>query len=296
MTIDLVITGQMRSGTTLLANFLNTHKDAMVYRDFLVTPFRVGRRLGVGSLDEPLGERERNVLVANVKAEAQAIGWPGLEAIDSGCKDLAGLFRQCLAAMHASSGASLAGVKVTGAISWVPDILHKTDARVVLVVRDPRDVLLSSRNRFADYRPSRIMHEWVATAALTTSTRHDRLFVMRYEDLLLETDRTLRRLERFLGRRLGTVKAPLVDRDHPWISNSSFHDVDELFDARAAYRWKNDPDSWDARFATTCAGPWLERLEYPPGPRGAPHQRMADRARFLGAGAAQAVARLARGR
>ena len=70
----LLITGFMRSGTTFLANFLNSQNDCLIYRDFLLSIFRTARKLGVSSFLSNLNLQQKSILLSELKAESRAIG------------------------------------------------------------------------------------------------------------------------------------------------------------------------------------------------------------------------------
>ena len=62
-----------------------------------------------------------------------------------------------------------------------------------------------------------------------------------FENLILETDKTLKQLSDFLNTPLKKeIKNP------KFINNSSFQDVNKLFDARSCFRWKNFVKSNDS--------------------------------------------------
>jgi hypothetical protein len=72
--VPVFITGEMRSGTTFVANYLNSQPDCLVYADFLRSLFIEARHLPVENVNAVLTERQKNILVSNLVAEGYRIG------------------------------------------------------------------------------------------------------------------------------------------------------------------------------------------------------------------------------
>jgi|GEM_PF-1676200 len=83
----------------------------------------------------------------------------------------------------------------------IPSFLESfPEARVIHLVRDPRDVILSLCRRSRDKDPLRAAQHWfTAVAAAQSSRNHDRVLEVRYEDLCHDSDRELARICAFLG-------------------------------------------------------------------------------------------------
>jgi hypothetical protein len=94
---SVIITGQKRSGTTFLANFLNAQRHIMIYRDFLRSIVTVSRTLEIRSFRENLSEWEKDVLLSNLKAEFLSIGKSGRSISEKNeFKDVYTLFKKLL--------------------------------------------------------------------------------------------------------------------------------------------------------------------------------------------------------
>ncbi len=100
------------------------------------------------------------------------------------------------------------GCKSTFMIDHVADILARyPDARLILLVRDPRDVAASSRQSvFSTFHPRKTAHLWrghqetgLAWADRLGGTGRENLRILRYEDLVAAPDAELRALCAWLG-------------------------------------------------------------------------------------------------
>ena len=54
--------------------YLNSQEKCLLIRDYLVAIFRTSTNLGIRSFLEPLNDRQKNVLLSNLKAESLAFG------------------------------------------------------------------------------------------------------------------------------------------------------------------------------------------------------------------------------
>ncbi len=62
----ILITGQLRKGTTFIANFLNSQEGCLVYRDFLGSIFEGLNKLQIKRFDSVLNEGG-GIILANLK-------------------------------------------------------------------------------------------------------------------------------------------------------------------------------------------------------------------------------------
>lgn len=115
------------------------------------------------------------------------------------------------------------------------------DAKVIHLVRDPRDVILSLRKRDRDTTLLPGTQNWLTSVAMVQSHRHDpRVLEVRYEDLCLDSEVALGKICGHLGVKF----------------KEGFFEA-EAHASRGLNRWKGH-DSWTSRpeagFSTASVG------------------------------------------
>jgi hypothetical protein len=121
------------------------------------------------------------------------------------------------------------------------------DAKLIHVVRDPRGVFASVKrrllNRSGNYtKAHRLVRGWNRSCRLIPKllARGDQYLVVRYEDLVLATQRSLERICRFIGIEfLPELFAP-TRAGRQWQGNSSFHEAFTGISAQSIEQWKKD--------------------------------------------------------
>ncbi len=272
----LTVTGQRRSGTTLLANLLDAQPGAVVRRDFLGIA-RFPRGAGHPPLDAPLDADQRaSVLTTfrrqNRRLELPPAGVAALDAlalpVDGAAWSLADLYRHVLTGL-AGPDHVVAGHKTTGAERVVEALLDAVPAaHVAYMVRDPRDVVVSGATRFPDEPLTRLIDVWrrgVATMQDLTRRRPDlasRIWWVRYDDLVADPTGALAALAAGVG--LGAVAVPdeLSDYGSSWANNSSFGLRGTGISAEAVGRRSQAPAL--ARRVEVELGPLIDDLGWGP--------------------------------
>lgn len=258
----LLITGVMRSGTTLLANYLQAQEGMIVLRDQLVALFRTSKLLGIRFFGQELTGREKRVVLTNLKAQSLLFGLREINRISlNSFTTLNELFEAC--AGLSEKEISLFGVKVTEAEDWVEDLL-RNNYFVVYLIRDLRDVLLSQKNMFVDYDRMRVAKKWKEKTSkiLSLKGKYSKLIIIRFEDLVLEKNDSLFQLSFFLGK-IEYNKKTLVDvTGVPWISNSSYHDIKSLFDPVSVNRWKRCLEEKEVVYGSVVNRKLMKELNY----------------------------------
>lgn len=184
----LFITGQMRSGTTFLANFLNSQENMMVYSDFLRSLFLEGQKLKIDKINSELSDQHKNILLSNLKAEAMSFNVEGFNTLKKDqfrtWNDLVTLGLKLVNQNDAEKNAKVIGVKKTAESYYIPELLNN-DYKVIYIFRDPRDVFLSAKNRFSNYSLNRSMNAWAEDINFIMSFKgHKNLLLLKYEDLI----------------------------------------------------------------------------------------------------------------
>ena len=211
----LVLYGALRSGTTLLRLILNAHPaiGCLGERDFMLDALRPG---GDGLVLDPEVLRESRIFLSSGLTLPQVEG--GREAFD---------------ALHAEDRARHGKPHHVLVMHHRVGTLLKLHpgARIIHLVRDPRDVAHSSIGMgWAGSTWFGIDH-WIRTE--TDWDRHagalpdDQVFLLRYEDMLEAPEETLTRLCAFIG----------VDYDPAMLSFPETSTYEPL-DPRLAWQWR----------------------------------------------------------
>ena len=259
----LLITGRRRSGTTFLANFLNAQEDFLIYRDFLRRIFSESKKLGIKSFKNKLTEREKNVILSNLKAEYLAAGENVEDVINRDkFSDIITLFEKSLRLLN-KKNKKIVGVKCTEQEHWIPDLLESGDVYIIYVYRDIRDILLSSKNRFSDYKNITYLINIKENIERVMSIQDEKLLKIKFEDLILNPDNAADKISEFLEVKITTDIKKAKDRGgSKFIDNSSFHDINKLFDEKACYRWKKHLNSKEVKYSEILMPNLIKKLGY----------------------------------
>ncbi|MCE7743642.1 MAG: sulfotransferase [Candidatus Heimdallarchaeota archaeon] len=261
--IRIVITGCMRTATTFLSHLLNANEECVFLRDSFLAIFRTSWRLGVRSFLEFLPIRLRNVILFNLKAEMVSKGIDKLNHLqNTQFTTLEELFDVAME-LFVNDDTKVFGVKITEEEHWVATLMKETDIKIIYMVRDLRDVLLSSANAFAGYNRCYFAKRWFQGITKILKINNPKIIVVRFEDLILNPERELERLSDFLGVKLNSNITELQDVSGlTWVDNSSFQDVKKLFDPIAANRWKRNLDSKEVVYGSVVYKKLMKKLQY----------------------------------
>jgi len=210
VTTRLLVVGSMRSGTTLLNRLLNAHPAVgMIYHPtrFFESPSDL-RDLGAAAFLAKF--RGRYGYFVDLQPETSARAEAALGALSPGAPS-GEVYRALTEALAGGPGVAVIGEKYAGrGAEMHPFHVHVPDGKIVMIVRDPRDVLLSNRKRVeqevdADtfWRGAHLMvlDDWANLAVLHRSfdqIQGRRYLMVRYEDLVAEPEAEARRLCDFL--------------------------------------------------------------------------------------------------
>jgi hypothetical protein len=283
------VSGFARSGTTLLAGLLDAQPQFSCVAESHVAPLLAADAAGGFHVD--LSREARNRLLA--RHRFTVAGTPFATRIRPNDFRTADEFYRLALEEVARPDDLVVGHKING---YGPHkevfgkLLVETDVRCIHILRDARDVLLSQSNFIVE---SVIDPQLWVTAAqrLRELGEHPRLAIVRYEELVRDPARALAPVEKLLGLPLVTELRTLAYRGHPWVDNSSFHDVDRLFDSRAVERWRAHTHVPVVRFAAWRCADELARWGYAPFPESFSWR---ERARFARAAAVRRASSAAR--
>ncbi len=267
----LLITGQMRSGTTLLCNFLNSQKNMTVYADIFHTV--------AGRVPDPRGWSFSNI---NYRADisqtnkyyllfSMSHGIDVLKTanevkyqLDVDPKNFNNMTELYYLLLDSIAGKNdlVVGNKVTSCELNIENISTQTDIKVLYIHRDARDVVLSAAKKFK--RPiDDYIQAWNNAIDIVTKIKSPNFLCIKFEDLICKDENVKKKIEQFLETDINFEIEGLQAYDNKWVANSSFEDVNSLFDKTVAYRWKNNP-TWDVEKVYSLSKNRLAALGYDP--------------------------------
>ncbi len=245
----LIITGERRSGTTLIANLLSAQENLTVFRDYLHIE-RIWELSEADTLQQGLTDSQKvGILKRFNSVDNKKLGIH----FEIKIEDFSNLSEFYSIALQAIAGidSKIVGHKTTVSHRCLPDLLEAIpELTAIYVQRDPRDVVASAVRRFEgesqeshlefidswrrSYRASRELN--------VTYGAKGRFLVVRYEDLVRKNESCLKSLANFVKVERILIPDSLSDYGRDWRNNSSFGDVKLVLDESPVGRWlKDDP-------------------------------------------------------
>ncbi|MBX3274610.1 MAG: sulfotransferase [Sandaracinaceae bacterium] len=262
----LVLVGEQRSGTTLLARMLDAQPGVRVRVAALTFALRFAADRGLAPR-APLGALAREALARELTRGLAAAG-VGARLAPADFATFAEAAQRAIDAIGADGSgdrARVAGSKEHAPAAMIAPLLRDAGVHVLYLVRDPRDVV-RSRARRGEGELARKLVSWRESVGAALALDHPRLCVVRYEDLARDPAGAFARIEAAFGWGLDPVLAaawrPLAGQP----TNTSFGVELDAVDARPVERWREAPREPWVRFAGAYCAPELARLGYAPGP------------------------------
>ena len=206
-TTRIIILGSPRSGTSLLSRMINAHpsigvpQESHVYNQFFDLRHLYG----------PLTERENQVRLLNdICSFGFVRHWSPAPVVSDAINRISGpgfgaVFDALMVSWAVLQGNSGWGEKTPHHINYVDPLLASfPDAKIVHIVRDPRDACMSMiRARFGPKNPFAAAAEWCGylEKIRRIMARYPEIDTVsiRYEDLLADPTGTLQRVCRIIG-------------------------------------------------------------------------------------------------
>lgn len=225
----IFIVGNSRSGTTMLGRVFGNHSAIYTFNELHFFEQQIDSR---SVIERPIWSREKlvSMLERLITSARDSLfddvvqGKYANEADDilvqSGTSDPVAVYQMFLNYEARNHGKTIPCEQTPRYIFFVSEILHAfPDAKIINMVRDPRDVLLSQKNKWrrrflgarniplrealrawVNYHPYTIAKLWVAAVRTSKNFRDEKRFAsIRFEDLVTHPDKTVRKLCEFVG-------------------------------------------------------------------------------------------------
>ena len=224
----IFVVGNSRSGTTMMGRILGKHRSVYTFGEL-----HFFGQLCAPPFSSKVGEREIETLASQLFCiqregyrthgnprrflrEAQTF----LEGLTPSPETRGGLFEAFLRHEAAANDRTLPCDQTPRNVFYIADILQLyPNARIINMIRDPRDVLLSQKRKWKrrflggsdmpmketlrdwmNYHPITISHIWrTAVTAAEQFLQHDRVISVYFEELLVHPEETVKRLCDFAG-------------------------------------------------------------------------------------------------
>lgn len=267
-TDPIFVTGPDRSGTTLMFALLASHPSiSMTRRTNMWRWFdgQFGLLADPANLDALIATLGRYKRLGDVAIDADRI-----KSIVGDAPTYGEVFDAVLRDHARSAGKDRWGDKSLHTEHHADRLFSEfPDARVIHMMRDPRDRHASIVNRYDGVgRPSVAASSmrWLRStrAGLRNVKRYeDRYLIVRYEDLAAEPLATLEAVCAFLGEDVDEAMLSMGGAPEHARGNSSFGTIDTgTISTRSIGRYKSALDPDDVTFIETVAAPHLARFGY----------------------------------
>lgn len=262
------IVGNARSGTTLMAALLDRHSKISVAPE---TYFMLIRGIfRAGSRDKRMQNAEITAFLdqGNIRRlrldKKQYYGRLERTALEP--RDVVGAaLRQYAFQQGKARGAEKSPVH----LRYVREILEMfPDCRIICMVRDGRDVVLSMQKVPSIAKSSgtrKCCHNWNYSSklAIRFSKEYRKSFMLvKFEDLVSRTEHFVRKVDRFVG-----AKFEPGQLDHRRVSRVAFKShmkkADSAIDASRAQSWMTEASPGEIWRMNSIMRPWLVKLGYP---------------------------------
>lgn len=287
----IFVTGASRSGTTMLARMLGAHSkvlafDELHYFGALWDPFDEGKAVSASQLAEMaavLLARHTHGLWGGEPTEVEQAWGRRLvrDLPESECTP-AGLFAAVAKRLAEDAGKSSACEQTPRNIFYARRLLEiYPHARIVHIVRDPRAVLASQKNRWKlrrlgahhlplsemirtriNYHPLTMSQLWLkANEAAAELAEHPRFTIVRFEDLAADPEGGARRL----CAALDLAFEPNMLEIPRWGSSNVSHTKENTGVSREVVdQWRRSVSKGEARLCEKITHRMMQRFGYTP--------------------------------
>jgi len=273
----IFVVGVARSGTTLLSAMLSAHSalDCGPESRFFARYRHLDARGRARIMDRAMWPRPAVDFIASLRNQGHPIiELFGLESAEIGTflngrpPSLAAML-ESLTVLHAQHAGKARWIEKTPRHLLMTGTLRRLwpEARIVRIVRDPRDVALSLAGM--PFAKESVVGNLVRIDQDDRASRErieadDRAITLRYEDLVTEPERQLRRICAFIGETYepgmldSRESAGNVAAEHEWWKAS----VSGPLQTSSAGRWHDEMSADAQRFAALHLAGFLDRHGY----------------------------------
>ena len=244
------IVGNSRSGTTMMSRVFGNHSETHAFNELHFFGNLEGRQLDDRSLAKELLDIERSNFLTKVSKNEH---WEEVDKMLVNPKSQTEVFQQFLMYETTKNKASVAVCQTPTNVYHLDKILNSFDqVKIINMVRDPRDVLLSQKNKWKrkylgaseipffellrarfNYHPYTISKMW-KTAVNRGCVSHQNVQTIKFEDLLQHPEKTIRDLCEFAGLSFDSRMLQVAN-----IGSSSKQDQGEdTIDSSKVFKWK----------------------------------------------------------
>jgi sulfotransferase family protein len=265
------IFGCPRSGTSLLSRMLASHPNlAVPYESHLYdSVFPIVQRYG-----DPSRGSARARLVSEILRTEPIRRWtppPSLSATLEAIQrdDFHGIVEGLMRTWASSQGKSHWGEKTPQhTLCWRTIAEGFTKLQVIHLIRDGRDVALSYRA--AHFGPKHVYplaRRWLTYLAAAEEARanlgNEVFLQVRYEDLVADPERELRRICRFLGEEFAPSMLTFYQGRNFHVDQHNARNLGCPVMSENSDKWRAEMTAREVRIFEALAGPALERYGYP---------------------------------
>lgn len=141
------------------------------------------------------------------------------------------------------------------------------ESSILHIVRNPYATLVAarrSRNRERYPKMRRIASSLYNSFyfLLKNTAEHEDYLVLRYEDLVTDTEKVMREVSGFLGIRYDDILVRPTSNGEPWIGNSTIEMKLDGISSVPLEKWKEHITDFEIELVNTIAGPVMERFGY----------------------------------
>ncbi len=216
----LFITGLRRSGTTAVANFLNSQEEITVYRDYLNFLRQIPMLYKIEDL-----ERRKNILLRNAKSEIQSIVGITPELRYEKDYKIYDIYKDCLDPIK-EKGDVMIGHKITESLPIAKLFLEEDNFKCIYVLRDVRDVIGSAKNYILDYDIVKQVKLWKdEILEINNLSNKNNFLVIKYDDFVKQSNK--KEIEQFIQQKINWNIKEFKDRKSPeWVGNTSYSEYE----------------------------------------------------------------------
>ncbi|HEX5789375.1 MAG TPA: sulfotransferase [Woeseiaceae bacterium] len=297
------VTGASRSGTTMLARMLGRARDAYTLHELHyfgeLVPFEhtsavLPRERAERAVAMTLARHARDYWVSGPTPEERSLAREIVDSVGAARATGDRLFAATMDRIRDMAGAAVLCEQTPRNVYYAFHLLDAfPDCRIVHVVRDPRAVLASQKRRYQlrklgghnvpvrevvrlwlNYHPITMVRLWrSATREILRLEGYPRVSIVRYEDLVLDAEATVRGLCDEIGL---PFEREMLNVPH-WGSSTVRHTSAAGPSAAALDKWREILDGQEVAYCDAATVAERRRFAYPDA---APAVRLKDRVLF----------------